>query len=273
MLIPEKLLNKTIKVIHIDDAGNVTDIQFTREGNYVVFQTTHFSIYAIVQVASTHTIPWIIWVIIALLIIFIIGLVVAILLKHNDPATIEENEFIQEMREELVNEETNDSEKTNDTIDLETDEESDDITEEEKVSFEEEKPVEIPEPETENDKFEDSYFGNLINAEDDTKGYYAILKKEILSYCLEDQNVETKISWHNETFMINDEMVARFKMRNNKLYVSLPLTASEYLETSDITDPSTTFICCIKNGRRCKYTKGLISIVMNKYGLTKRGNH
>ena len=273
MLIPEKLRNKTIKVIHIDDAGNVTDIQFTREGNYVVFQTTHFSIYAIVQVASTHTIPWIIWVIIALLIIFIIGLVVAILLKHNDPATIEENEFIQEMREELVNEETNDSEKTNDTIDLETDEESDDITEEEKVSFEEEKPVEIPEPETENDKFEDSYFGNLINAEDDTKGYYAILKKEILSYCLEDQNIETKISWHNETFMINDEMVARFKMRNNKLYVSLPLTASEYLETSDITDSLATFICCIKNGRRCKYTKGLISIVMNKYGLTKKGNH
>ena len=259
MLIPEALLNKDIKVIHIDDAGNVTDVEFEREGNYVVFSTEHFSIFAIVQIAKTNSVPWIIWVVVALLVIFIIGLVVAIYMKRNDNDSQISDETLAEVETILAQED-------------ESAEESDEITEEEKVSFEEEKPVEVPEPEKESDKFEDSYFGNLINAEDDTKGYYAILKREILSYSLDDQKVETKISWNNETFMFNNEMVARFKMRNNKLYVSLPLNANEYLPTSEVKDPDATFVCCVKNGRRCKYTKGLVSVVMNKYGLTKKSN-
>ena len=266
MLIPEELLNKNIKVIHIDDAGNITDVEFEREGNYVVFSAEHFSIFAIVQVAKTNSVPWIIWVIVALLVIFIIGLVVAIYMKRNQNDNEISDETLAEVEAMLASEEEKSTEDNVEDID------SDEIPEEEKVSFEEEKPVEIPEPENESDKFEDSYFGNLINSEDDTKGYYAILKKEILSYSLDDQNVETKISWNNETFMINDEMVARFKMRNNKLYVSLPLNPSEYLDASEIKDADTTFSCCIKNGRRCKYTKGLISVVMNKYGLTKRSH-
>lgn len=255
LLIPEKLRNKTIKVIHISDDDEITNLEFTRNGDYVVINTTHFSIYAIVEVTSGATIPWIIWVVVALLVLFIIGLVVELYIKRKeqDPMVISNEE--KQVAEEKV------AEEQIEQVDL-TDEED------EQVSFEEEKPVDIPEPENDTDRFEDSYFGNLINSEDETKGYYAILKKEILSYSLNEQKVESKISWKNEKFMFNDEVVAKFKMRNNKLYVSLPLSSEEYLNASE-SETKDNFVCCIKNSRRCKYTKGLVALVMKKYGLTK----
>ena len=93
LLIPANLRDKNLKVIHIADDGNVTDMDATRDGNYMVFETPHFSIYAIVEV--TEVVPeatgfpwWIIPLIIvaALLIIAIILLVI----RHNNKPEPEE---------------------------------------------------------------------------------------------------------------------------------------------------------------------------------------
>ena len=93
LLIPANLRDKNLKVIHISDDGNVTDMDATRDGNYMVFETPHFSIYAIVEVTEvvpeTAGFPW--WII--PLIIVAVLLIIAIILlviKHNNKPEPEE---------------------------------------------------------------------------------------------------------------------------------------------------------------------------------------
>ncbi len=264
ILIPENLRDKTIKVIHIDENDELTSLEFTCDGDYVVFNTTHFSVYGIVEVKTVASVPWIIWVVIALLVIFIIGLVVELYIKRKEEPMVISGEEQQAVEEQSVEEQSVEESSVEQPI------EQDDLIDEEdeQVSFEDEKPLDIPEPENDSDRFEDSYFGSLINSQEETKGYYAIIKKEILSYSLNGQKVESKISWKNEKFVCGDVVVAKFKMRNNKLYVSFPLTSDEYLGTVGSASQDN-FVCCIKNGRRCKYAKSLVAVVMKNYGLTK----
>ncbi len=87
LLIPEALRDKeNLKVIHIADDGTITDMNATRDGNYMTFNTTHFSKYAIVEVTTPEkpakVTPWWVWVLIALAIVVIILLIVLILRRR-----------------------------------------------------------------------------------------------------------------------------------------------------------------------------------------------
>ncbi|MCI5744754.1 MAG: hypothetical protein MR270_00485 [Erysipelotrichaceae bacterium] len=82
LLIPEdkRAAELTLNVVYIADDGAITKMDATRDGNYMVFETNHFSKYAIVEVANKvekSSTPWWLWVIIAAL---IIALIVVILL-------------------------------------------------------------------------------------------------------------------------------------------------------------------------------------------------
>jgi len=100
LLIPEELLNEeNLKVIYIsDDNKTVTEIEATRQGNYMVFKTNHFSQYAIVAV-SQKTAPAtdskdINWLMILILILILILLVLVIINGRKgktSPTTVTEN--------------------------------------------------------------------------------------------------------------------------------------------------------------------------------------
>lgn len=55
LLIPEGVRNKNIKVLHITDE-TTEEIAATRDGDYMVFETTHFSVYALAVAGSPSVI-------------------------------------------------------------------------------------------------------------------------------------------------------------------------------------------------------------------------
>ncbi len=80
ILISEDLRHeKNLKVIYIDDFGSITDMNAVRDGDYLVFNTTHFSTYAIVSVDEKSIFPLILYITlpIAALIIIIFAIVIA----------------------------------------------------------------------------------------------------------------------------------------------------------------------------------------------------
>ena len=92
LLIPASMRDKTaLAVIHITDDGDFEMIDATRDGNYMVFNTEHFSVYAIVEIVDPpapveepedYCWVWILIVIILLLIIVIIILILIIKRKN-----------------------------------------------------------------------------------------------------------------------------------------------------------------------------------------------
>ena len=83
MLIPTELRNKAnIAVIHIADDGTVELVDFTRDGKFVVFTVSSFSVYAIMEVKAAPN--WFVCVLIGLLLAGLIVLIVFILLKRKE---------------------------------------------------------------------------------------------------------------------------------------------------------------------------------------------
>ena len=102
MRIPQELVGKyKLAVLHIHDDGNVENIEYTRDGDYVVFTTTSFSIFSIVEVVKAPS--WIIFVLLGLLVISLIILLIFAIKNRKDKedkckdayfiklATVEEN--------------------------------------------------------------------------------------------------------------------------------------------------------------------------------------
>lgn len=124
LLIPENLRasEKTLKVVHIADNGKVEDMNAVREGDYFVFDTTHFSVYAIVAVDTAPVEPkdvdltWL-WVLLAIIAVAAIAVVIILLIKKRRggdsdgtdnapaPAPIAEPETEEPAAEETVVEE------------------------------------------------------------------------------------------------------------------------------------------------------------------------
>ena len=68
-------------VIHIADDGTITVIENAyRDGDYMVFDTTHFSVYAIISIAPSYA--WVWWVLAIVAVLIIAALVVIILLQR-----------------------------------------------------------------------------------------------------------------------------------------------------------------------------------------------
>ncbi|MBR3680368.1 MAG: uL15 family ribosomal protein, partial [Clostridia bacterium] len=83
---------KTLTVVYITADGEVEEIEATVEGDYAVFDTTHFSVYGIVSLGDTIAptpvkdtdLTWI-WIILALIIILLLIVIIILLIKrHKD---------------------------------------------------------------------------------------------------------------------------------------------------------------------------------------------
>ncbi len=81
------LADDVMKVVYIDENGNLQDMMATRQDGYIVFTTTHFSIYAITETADAPippTVPdysWI-WILVAVLLaLIIVAIIVLIVIK------------------------------------------------------------------------------------------------------------------------------------------------------------------------------------------------
>ena len=103
LLIPAALRNseKELMVVYIADDGDITDMNATRDGDYMVFDTTHFSVYAIVEVEDAPKpmadvdLTWL-WILIAVLVAIIVAAVIIIIIikkrksnGDNEPASVE----------------------------------------------------------------------------------------------------------------------------------------------------------------------------------------
>ena len=88
MLIPTILRSKELAVVYIDDNGNCTDMGAVRseDGKYMVFDTTHFSTYAIVEITDAAVVKdpvdltWL-WIVLAVIVVLALVVIIILLLK------------------------------------------------------------------------------------------------------------------------------------------------------------------------------------------------
>ncbi|MDE6549917.1 MAG: hypothetical protein K2M44_00210, partial [Clostridia bacterium] len=121
---------------------------------------------------------------------------------------------------------------------------------------------------------EKCYMARLIQTYDHTKGYYSELKNELLSY----KKVSARISKNRESFRLGKNIVAKFAVKGKTLCMYLPLNPLEYAESKykveDVSDTAsladTPMLYRIKNGRRLRYAKELLAIVLTMLGADKK---
>ncbi|MDE6550758.1 MAG: hypothetical protein K2M44_04610, partial [Clostridia bacterium] len=121
---------------------------------------------------------------------------------------------------------------------------------------------------------EKCYMARLIQTYDHTKGYYSELKNELLSY----KKVSARISKKRESFRLGKNIVAKFAVKGKTLCMYLPLNPLEYAESKykveDVSDTAsladTPMLYRIKNGRRLRYAKELLAIVLTMLGADKK---
>ena len=119
-------------------------------------------------------------------------------------------------------------------------------------------------------RYNRSFTAKLIQSEDKLKDYYSEIKNELLRY-----KVKTRTSWKYETFKSGRKLLARLAVRGKTLSLYLALDPAAYADTKyKIDDVSSVaknadvpLLYKIKNDRRSKYAKDLISAVMSANGL------
>ena len=119
-------------------------------------------------------------------------------------------------------------------------------------------------------KYNRSFTAKLIQADDKLKTYYGEIRNELLRY-----KVKPRTSWRYEAFKKGRKLIARISMRGKTLSLYLALDPKAYDGTKyKIDDVSAVAnnaavpsLYKIKNDRRCKYSKDLISAVMAENGL------
>lgn len=120
-------------------------------------------------------------------------------------------------------------------------------------------------------RYNRSFTAKLIQSDDKLKGYYSEIRNELMRY-----KVKTRTSWKYETFKSGRKLLARIAVRGKTLGLYLALDPAAYAGTKyKIDDVSSVaknaevpVLYKLKNDRRCKYSKDLISAVMEANGLT-----
>lgn len=121
-------------------------------------------------------------------------------------------------------------------------------------------------------RFVKSFTAKLIQANEESKKYYEILKNEVLSY----KNTNSRVSWHYDAINSGRNYVLKFAIRGKTLCVYFPLNADEFAESKYKVEKTelkkfedVPCLYRIKNDRRCEYAKELIALVAKNLGLEK----
>lgn len=122
-------------------------------------------------------------------------------------------------------------------------------------------------------RYDKSQTAKLMQSDDVVKGYYDVIKNELLSY----KGVKCRLSWKHETFRKGRACVAKLKVRGKHLRLLLPLNPADYVDTkykvkdlsSKKNHADTPCGYSIKNDRRSVYAKDLIATVMQANGAEK----
>ena len=123
-------------------------------------------------------------------------------------------------------------------------------------------------------KYSKSFKAKLIQSDDKNKEYYSELKNWLLSF----DGVKSRISWKWEAFRCGRKTLAKLRMRRKTLSIVLALDPSQFEETKyhveSIEDIAlyvdTPCLYHIKNDRRLKYAKELITRLMQENGIKQK---
>ena len=304
ILIPQELRNRNFNIMHIHNDTEKTILEYQIEGDYVVVETDKLSEFAFVY--ETGSILWLIIVlgvlalletgllvyllnlrkkqklykvksvyppfvfgmfisawqivmvvilIIAVAVLAVIDVILAIsLIKEK-----EKDEVKEEVKEEIKEDKKEDIEKP-----LEDKEDDDDdvikVWDEEKQTYTVIRIIK-------------SFEARLIQSNEEIKGYYDVIKNELLSY----KKVKSKISFKHESFKFGKNCLAKLKYRGKTLCLYLALDPKSYENTkykvedmSDVLNSSDVpTMYRIHLPRRVNYAKELIRDIMNKFGIEK----
>lgn len=123
-------------------------------------------------------------------------------------------------------------------------------------------------------RYKRSYMSRLIQANDETKAYYSLIKNAVLSY----EKVSTRISWGHESISAGRTKLGKLVVRGKTLHLYLALDPdtldSKYRVTRAEAAKYTDTPCAYKiNGeRRAKYALELIDMISVRAGLRKVEN-
>ena len=265
LLIPEAyrdMSDEKLAVLYIDENGNAQFVEATRENDYMVFTTTHFSTYAVAEVKGAG-LGWL-WILLALLLIG--GVTACIIFKNrndedgtpddipsvatspNDNPTddvedVEEEEVdeVEEIEEvdEVVEEET--EEVIAEIDEIVTDDEDDSDVEVEDLS---DNAFVAAEPQTavlvmgEDGKeataiiggevvhirFRSSFMSRLIQSTENIQCYYSEIKNHVLSY----KGIKARGSWNYEAFNKGRTQLVKLNIKGKTLIVNLNLDPAEF---------------------------------------------
>ena len=252
-----------LAVIHIKDDGTVELVEATRDGKYMVFDTNHFSKYAIIKIESAN-LTWL-WILLAILLVAAIAVGVYFFLKKKDgeqtppeapEAAPVEEPVAEEPAEEPAAEEPVAEEPAEEPAAEEPVVEEPAVEEpvvEEPVAEEpavEEPAVEEPtaeEPAEEQTavlvmgedgteataiiggevvhiRFRSSFMSRLIQSTENIQCYYSEIKNHILSY----EGIKARGSWNYEAFNKGRTQLVKLNIKGKTLIVNLNLDPKEY---------------------------------------------
>ncbi|MCQ2413901.1 MAG: hypothetical protein MJ082_03775 [Clostridia bacterium] len=302
LLVPENLRERDLMVVHIADNGNVTDMNASRDGDYLKFDTTHFSVYAIAEVVDDNApaggFPWLylILALVALLLIIVILILVFRRKDKNEEPTPTEpteepiEEPKEEPAEEPVEEPVEESAPEEETPEPEAVEEvpvEEELVAEEPVAEEpvEEAPAEAEEVAVASDdeidgnyqmingavvpvRYRTSFMSRLIQSQGEVQDYYTVIKNALLSY----KGVKARMSWNIESFNKGRQALAKINCKGKTLMLYLALVPGEYnvnkYHHSDVSEKQkfamVPMMMRVRSARSLKYALELIEELMKK---------
>ena len=302
MLLPEAYRQGyDLKVVYVDDDGNVELHDATILGDYIVFETTHFSTYAVVSIepapveAEPADYTWLWILIIILVILLIIALILFFIFrgknKGNDEPTDEPAPTVEpETEDETPAEETIEEPVVEEPVVEEIIEEpvvEEPVVEEPAPVVEEPVitepvivPITLPGTSDEDEamsqtiidgevvyvRYRSSFESRLIQSDNDIQDYYTVIKNKLMSY----KGVKSRTSWNFESFNKGRIQCAKLNIKGRTLLLYINLDPSQYSESkyhfTDVSDKpkfeKVPMMLKVRSERALKYTIELIEEMM-----------
>ena len=294
-----------LKAVYVSETGEIEVLESTTADGYIVFETTHFSTYGIVNVADEvvdqpddKNNSWI-WIIIAILLVIIIVLVILLIVKKKN----EGDEPEQQTEPEVVPPTDDEPAPAAEEPVVEEAPAEEPAPVEEAPVEEAPAPVEEPAPapapaepapgsfaaivaaSADADavrlvngvivpvRYRTSFMSRLIQAEPPIQDYYTVVKNYILSY----KGVKARTSWNFESFNKGRIQCAKLNVKGNAFQVYLGLDPNEYnvekYHFVDVGDKpkldKVPMMLKVKSDRSLKYVLELVDEVMSKNEITQ----